>query len=83
MSGIASQMSFSVRNDANGLEYNGHTVSTLFAQKRNWLNPKFYRFIFEILRFNKQVKAIASQNAYQDITLGEFLTSHGFSRFFL
>ena len=82
VSGIASQMSFSVRNDANGLEYNGHTVSTLFAQKRNWLNPKFYRFIFEILRFNKQVKAIASQNAGQDITLGEFLTSHGFSRFF-
>ncbi|WP_114785609.1 NAD(P)/FAD-dependent oxidoreductase [Vibrio tetraodonis] len=82
VSGIASQMSFSVRNDAHGLEYNGHTVSTLFAQKRNWLNPKFYRFIFEILRFNKQVKAIASQNACQDITLGEFLTSHGFNRFF-
>lgn len=82
VSGIASQMSFSVRNDANGLEYNGHTVSTLFAQKRNWLNPKFYRFIFEILQFNKQVKAIANQNECRDITLGEFLTAQGFSRFF-
>ncbi|MDG2881982.1 FAD-dependent oxidoreductase, partial [Vibrio parahaemolyticus] len=54
--GLPTQMSFSVRNDGNGLEYNGHTVSTLFAQKRNWANPKFYRFIFEILRFNKLAK---------------------------
>ena len=59
--GTPSEMSFSVRNDSNGLEYNGHTVTTLFAQKRNWFNPKFYRFIFEILRFNKQVKQVASQ----------------------
>ncbi|MCV5902621.1 FAD-dependent oxidoreductase, partial [Escherichia coli] len=28
--GIPTQMSFSVRNDGNGLEYNGHTLTTLF-----------------------------------------------------
>ncbi|HAS61534.1 MAG TPA: FAD-dependent oxidoreductase, partial [Vibrio sp.] len=54
--GLATQMSFSVSNKANGLEYNGHTISTLFAQKRNWLKPRFYQFIIEILRFNKLVK---------------------------
>ncbi len=68
--GIPTQMSFSVRNDGNGLEYNGHTVSTLFAQKRNWANPKFYRFIFEILRFNKLAKSFANEQLTNNQTLG-------------
>ncbi|WP_100753018.1 NAD(P)/FAD-dependent oxidoreductase [Vibrio salilacus] len=80
--GIPSQMSFSVRNDANGLEYNGHTISTLFAQKRNWINPKFYAFIFEILRFNRMVKEIANHKQQGEKTLGDFLQEHGFSAFF-
>ena len=82
VTGTPSEMSFSVRNDSNGLEYNGHTVTTLFAQKRNWFNPKFYRFIFEILRFNKQVKQVASQPIKGQETLGEFLEINNFSEFF-
>jgi predicted NAD/FAD-binding protein len=82
VTGTPSEMSFSVRNDSNGLEYNGHTVTTLFAQKRNWFNPKFYRFIFEILRFNKQVKQVASQSIKGQETLGEFLETNNFSEFF-
>ncbi|WP_319553942.1 NAD(P)/FAD-dependent oxidoreductase [uncultured Vibrio sp.] len=80
--GIPTQMSFSVRNKGNGLEYNGHTISTLFAQKRNWVNPKFYRFIFEILRFNKLAKSFAGKEATNMQTLGEFLDEHQFSQFF-
>ncbi|WP_050932659.1 NAD(P)/FAD-dependent oxidoreductase, partial [Vibrio harveyi] len=80
--GIPTQMSFSVRNDGNGLEYNGHTVSTLFAQKRNWANPKFYRFIFEILRFNKLAKSFANEQLTNNQTLGAFLDEHKFSAFF-
>ncbi|MGD8115675.1 NAD(P)/FAD-dependent oxidoreductase [Vibrio sp. TRT 29B02] len=79
--GRPSQMSFSVRNDSNGLEYNGHTLTTLFAQKRNWLNPKFYSFIFEILRFNRLVKECVDQTKGEN-TLGDFLTSHRFSDYF-
>ncbi|MGD8230692.1 NAD(P)/FAD-dependent oxidoreductase [Vibrio sp. TRT 1302] len=79
--GRPSQMSFSVRNDSNGLEYNGHTLTTLFAQKRNWLNPKFYSFIFEILRFNRLVKECVDQTTGEN-TLGDFLTSHRFSDYF-
>ncbi|WP_440889968.1 NAD(P)/FAD-dependent oxidoreductase [Vibrio sp. WZ-1] len=80
--GIPTQMSFSVRNDGNSLEYNGHTVSTLFAQKRNWANPKFYRFIFEILRFNKLAKRFANEQSSNSQTLGDFLDDHNFSAFF-
>ncbi|KHD24815.1 FAD-dependent oxidoreductase [Vibrio caribbeanicus] len=80
--GLATQMSFSVRNDATGLEYNGHTVTTLFAQKRNWFNPKFYAFICEILKFNKAVKQVVELNQGQQQTLGEFLNTQGFSDYF-
>ncbi|HHC7308064.1 NAD(P)/FAD-dependent oxidoreductase [Vibrio campbellii] len=80
--GLPTQMSFSVRNDGNSLEYNGHTVSTLFAQKRNWANPKFYRFISEILRFNKLAKSFANDKSTDSQTLGAFLDEHDFSPFF-
>ncbi|MHA2726193.1 NAD(P)/FAD-dependent oxidoreductase [Vibrio campbellii] len=80
--GLPTQMSFSVRNDGNGLEYNGHTVSTLFAQKRNWANPKFYRFISEILRFNKLARSFANDKSTDSQTLGAFLDEHDFSPFF-
>ena len=75
------QMSFSVRNDSNGLEYNGHTLGTLFAQKRNWLNVTFYRFIREILRFNQLAKESAKTHQRYS-TLGEFLLKNGFSDYF-
>ena len=34
------EMSFSVKDPMSGLEYNGHSLNTLFAQRRNLLNPK-------------------------------------------
>ncbi len=76
------EMSFSVRNDDTGLEYNGHTVMTLFAQKRNWLNPKFYYFIYEILRFNQLAKQSAEKSQDNLQTLGQFLNKHRFSYIF-
>ncbi len=80
-------MSFSVKNTASGLEYNGHTLSTLFAQKRNWLNPKFYCFLAEIIKFNKLSKKllagqIDNSGSVLDLSLGEFLAEFKFSDYF-
>ena len=36
-----SDMSFSVRGERSGLEYNGTSLNTLFAQRRNLLRPSF------------------------------------------
>src|SRR3954469_20767464 len=36
-------MSFSVAHVPSGLEYNGTSVPGLFAQRRNLLNPRFWR----------------------------------------
>lgn len=80
--GVPTQMSFSVRNDSNGLEYNGHTLRTLFAQKRNWLRPSFYRFIREIVRFNKLAKQAERDEQQSLQTLGQFLLHHRFSDYF-
>jgi uncharacterized protein len=55
--GIESQpssMSFSVKVQSNGLEYNGTSINSLFCQRSNLLKPSFYRMIKDIIRFNKE-----------------------------
>ncbi|MCE2573134.1 NAD(P)/FAD-dependent oxidoreductase [Motilimonas eburnea] len=77
------EMSFSVNNVQTGLEYNGHNLDTLFAQRRNLINPKFWSFISEILRFNAKCKALwAEQSIDPELTLGDFLRQQHFSDFF-
>ncbi len=76
------EMSFSVHNQATGLEYNGHSLNSLFAQRRNLLKPRFYYFIIEILRFNRLSKKAHLLSQNNQGTLGEFLDKHGFSDFF-
>ncbi len=56
ISGQKTQMSFSVHNPQTGLEYNGHTLTSLFAQRRNLVNPAFWRLLGEIVRFNRLAK---------------------------
>lgn len=77
------EMSFSVQHTGSGIEYNGNTIATLFAQKRNLISPRFYRFLFEIIRFNRISKKTLNSEMLQDnSTLGEFLSAHRFSAFF-
>ena len=47
-------MSFSVRCDRTGLEYNGSSLNGLFAQRRNLIQPGFYRMLADIARFNRE-----------------------------
>lgn len=77
------EMSFSVKNPISNLEYNGHNLDSLFAQRRNILNPRFWHLIKEILRFNKLCKALYRQGQYQkNETLGDFLSKNNFSTYF-
>lgn len=73
--GVASQeseMSFSVKCDASGLEYNGTTLNSLFAQRRNLLRPSFLRMIRDILRFNREALELLSDDA-KEVSLGDYL----------
>lgn len=79
----ATEMSFSVHNCQTGLEYNGHNLNTLFAQKRNIFRPKFWMLVKEILRFNKLCKTVFEKQSYASgLTLGRFLSQNNFSDFF-
>lgn len=74
------EMSFSVRDPDTGLEYNGHNLNTLFAQRKNVFSPRFYQLIRGILRFNKAAKkAHDSGQNLDDVTLGEFLRAQQIS----
>jgi len=67
-----SDMSFSVRCDRSGIEYNGSTLRQIFAQPRNALRPSFHRMLRDILRFNRQAPADV-RNGAADATLGDYV----------
>ena len=77
----SSNMSFSLRDERTGLEYNGTSLNTLFAQRRNALRPSFLRMIADILRFNRQSRELLKGND-ESLTLGEYLQRHHYSRSF-
>ena len=84
--GVASEdsdMSFSVKSPAKDMEYNGHDFNSLFAKRRNLLNPRFWLMLRDILRFNKETRAeLASDEISRNETLGSYLTRKGYGDYF-
>ena len=77
-----SNMSFSVKCEKTGLEYNGTTINSLFAQRSNIFRPSFHRMIKDILRFNEEAKEVLNrQNTHY--TLGQYLIDNRYSREFI
>jgi uncharacterized protein len=76
-----SSMSFSVRCEETGLEYNGTTLNSLFAQRLNLLRPSFHKMILDILRFNKTSLELLENQS--EIKLGEYLKLGGYSKQFI
>ncbi|TAN04606.1 MAG: FAD-dependent oxidoreductase [Rhodanobacteraceae bacterium] len=75
---VASQpttMSFSVRNEASGLEYNATSLSGLFCQRRNLVSWRFHGMLRDILRFYREAPALLDGDE-PGPTLGEYLTAH-------
>ena len=66
-----SNMSFSVKCEKTGLEYNGTTLNSLFAQRKNLFRPSFHRMIKDILRFNREAKLLL-ENEDQGLTMEKF-----------
>ena len=78
-----SDMSFSVDCSSTGLQYNGTSLNTLFAQRKNLFNLPFLKMVREILRFNKETRAdLEAGNINNEETLGEYLNRNGYSRYF-
>jgi uncharacterized protein len=77
------EMSFAVRHDPDGLEYNGMGPTKLFAQRRNLLRPDFYRLLHDIFRFFKVARALLDDESATACTVREFTARHGLGREFL
>ena len=82
--GVATQgttMSFSVRNEASGLEYNATTLDTLFCQRRNLLSPRFWGMLRDLTRFYREAPALL-EVAGEGPTVGEYLAEGGYGAAF-
>ncbi|MDL5156470.1 NAD(P)/FAD-dependent oxidoreductase [Actinomycetospora termitidis] len=81
-----SEMSMSVRDESTGLEYAGaRGAAGLFAQRRNVVNPRHLGMLAEVLRFHRAARRVLAgrTDLDEDVTLGEFLRVHRFSRYFV
>lgn len=88
--GVATQdsdMSFSVSDPQSGLEYGSRGAAGFFAQPRNLARPAHYRLLSEIVRFNREARALLTRPGYEGLTLGDFLAERrfdaAFSRYYL
>jgi predicted NAD/FAD-binding protein len=83
-----SNMSFSVKvpGAMNGktLEWSGTDLNSVFAQRSNLVNPRFWRMLADVMRFNALCTRIANAQREQDLQqpLVEFLRTHKFSASF-
>lgn len=82
------EMSFSVTSKKANIEYNGNTINSLFAQRRNILRPRFWRIVRDILKFNKACKAFVAEKrdtssmTLQDV-INELKLSDDFARYYI
>ena len=86
--GVARQpthMSFSVRGEEEDFEYSG-TPRGVFCQPRNLLSVRFQRMLLELLRFNRELRALLAHDrragdppCLDGESLGEFLARRRFS----
>lgn len=79
---VASDMSFSVRIDEARLEWAGSNLATVFAQKRNLVNPEFWSMLKDILRFNREATAAVRNARPVHGSMGAFLDAGGYGRAF-
>ncbi len=80
-----SDMSFSVKVPGalrgRTLEWSGTDLNSVFAQRSNLVNPKFWRMLLDVLRFNALCTRIANEQRETELQqpLADFLRTHNFS----
>lgn len=76
-------MTFGVSRDHGMFEWSG-TAEGIFAQKENIWRPRFWRMIFDILRFNQFALdlLVDDGNRRQEENIGDYLKREGYSQAF-
>ena len=75
-------MGFSVKSAEKNLEYAGHSMNALFAQRLNIFRPSFIRMLRSILRFNSEAEHHL-YNLEEFVTLGDYLSLYNYPEEFI
>ena len=78
-----SEMSFSVVRRTDDITWAGTNIFTVFAQPGNLFSMRFFRFLKEVLRFNKESKKyLLEYEGKPELTLDEMLITKGYTEDF-
>ena len=78
------EMSMSITCDECGLNYvGGRKAPGIFAQRRRLLDPRFWRLLLGVRRFQKAALRLLADEPDSGLTYGEFLDRHGFDQHFV
>ena len=75
-------MSFAASMDGGSVEYSGQTLSSVFANRKNIVSPRFWGMLGDITRFHKAARKALSDGVDDAITLGDFVEAQGLGRYF-
>jgi predicted NAD/FAD-binding protein len=76
-------MSFGVWNMDTGLQYSSNSLWHFFAQTKNFLSPRYWKFLFEITKFFKVALEDREKIEGSKLTIREYCKSKGLSEYFL
>jgi predicted NAD/FAD-binding protein len=85
---VKSDMSFSVQSQDfagdQSVEWSGSSLNTVFAQRSNLVNPRFWGMLRDLLRFNALTTRMAQSGSEAQLAqpLGDFLHEQGFGSAF-
>ena len=78
------EMSMSISCDECGLNYvGGRRAPGIFAQRRRLVDPRFWRLLLGVRRFQKAALRLLADEPDTGLTYGEFLDRHGFDEHFV
>lgn len=77
---VNSDMSLSIRVPSRNLEWAGDNMNTVFAQRKNLLSPRFYRLLFDIVKFHKQAETNCELSRLNRWTVADLLHEMKFSK---
>lgn len=76
---IPSEMSFSVRHEADGFEFSSRGLRGYLASPRNLLRPSHYRTLWDVVRFQREARRAVAEDRLHEVTFGDYLRQAGYS----
>lgn len=70
-------MSFGYYCKNTGFCYATQSLNALFVQRVNLVNPNYWRFVYEMVRFLRSLRKRYLEDRLEKITLGEYIAKQG------